>query len=444
MPDGDPSSPGAVQTRRRRAGRASGVQRFPGAPWQHARPMIGAAVFLVTYALISARRLAWLAFDRPAGALLGAVACVVLGVLGPKEALGAIDAPTLLLLFGVMGMGTFLAVDDFFEGLEGRIVALAGTPARLMGLLVWSSGLLSALITNDAVCVLGAPLVVRLIQRQRLPALPFLLALATGANTGSVATLVGNPQNMLVGMLGGIEYGAHLKLVGPVALLGLAVNQGLLWLFFRRALAAASLTPPTEAPRPVSPRSWVTLSVILGTAVVYSLGGDLAWSAVAGFVLLMLLHRRETRELWPRIDWSLLLFFAALFVVVEGLMRSGLPAQAFARFPLSTGEDGLLASLRLAGIFLVGSNVVSNVPFILVVREQLATLPDPKFGWELLAMASTFAGNLTLLGSVANVIVAEAGREVGGLGFWQYLRVGAPLAVITTLLGVGWMVAVAG
>ena len=257
--------------------------------------MIGAAVFLVTYGLISARRLSWLAFDRPAGALLGAVACVVLGVLGPKEALGAIDAPTLLLLFGVMGMGTFLAVDDFFEGLEARIVSVARTPARLLGLLVWSSGLLSALITNDAVCVLGAPLVVRLIQRQRLPALPFLLALATGANTGSVATLVGNPQNMLCGMLGGLEYGAHLQLVGPVALLGLAVNQGLLWLFFRRELAAVALTPPTEAHRPVSAPSWMTLSVILGTAVVYSLGGDLAWSAVAGFVLLMLLHRRDTR-----------------------------------------------------------------------------------------------------------------------------------------------------
>jgi Na+/H+ antiporter NhaD/arsenite permease-like protein len=249
---------------------------------------------------------------------------------------------------------------------------------------------------------------------------------------------------MLCGMLGGLEYAEHLWLVGPVALLGLAVNQGLLWLFFRRELGASALTPPMEALRPVSGRSWMTLSVILGTAAVYALGGELAWSAVAGFVLLMLLHRRDTRELWPRIDWSLLLFFAALFVVVEGLMRSGLPAEAFARFPLSTGEEGPMAWLRLAGIFLVGSNIVSNVPFILVVREQLATLPDPKLGWELLAMASTFAGNLTLLGSVANVIVAEAGREVGGIGFWQYLRVGAPLAVITTLLGVAWMLAMTG
>ena len=154
----------------------------------------------------------------------------------------------------------------------------------------------------------------------------------------------------------------------------------------------------------------------------------------------MLLHRRDTRQLWPRIDWSLLLFFGGLFVVVEGLTKSGLPAVVFQRFPLAAG-NGILEWTRLSGIFLVGSNVVSNVPFILVVREQMATLPDPRLGWELLAMASTFAGNLTILGSVANIIVAEAGRDVGGIGFWEHLRVGLPLAVTTTLLGALWMTA---
>src|SRR5690606_6967231 len=127
-------------------------------------------------------------FDRPAGALLGAVACVAFGVLAPEQALAAVDASTLLLLLGVMGMGAFLAVDGLFEQLEGKLIAIARTPARLLGLLIWGSGLLAAVITNDAVCVLGAPLVVRLIERHRLPPLPYLLALATAANTGSVAT----------------------------------------------------------------------------------------------------------------------------------------------------------------------------------------------------------------------------------------------------------------
>jgi len=404
----------------------------------------GIVIFALTYALISARRLRVLNLDRPAAALLGAVTCVVAGVLSPRDALGAVDAGTLLLLFGVMGMGAFLAVDGFFDGMEQRLVALARTPSRLLAWIVWGAGLLSALVTNDAVCVLGAPLVVRLVERHRLPPLPFLLALATASNTGSVATLVGNPQNMLCGALGGLSYREHLALMGPVAIAALAVNQALLGRWFRRDLAAATLQP-LAAPVALSRRVKATLGVVAGSVVAYLSGGDLAWTAAAGFVLLMLVHRRDTRELWPRIDWSVLLFFAGLFVVVEGFTRSGAPAALFARFPLAGGaaSGGPGEWLRLALIFLVGSNLVSNVPFILVVRDQMATLPDPRLGWELLAMASTFAGNLTLLGSVANIIVAEAARGLGGYGFWQHLRVGFPLALATTLLGVAWLSLVA-
>jgi len=410
--------------------------------------LAGITIFAVTYVLISVRRLGWLGFDRPAGALLGATACVVSGVLRPREALGAIDGATLLLLFGMMGMGAFLSLDGFFDALELRIAKWAGTPARMLGLLVWGSGLLSALITNDAVCVLGALLVVRSIRRHELPALPFLLALATGANTGSVATLVGNPQNMLCGLLGGLSYRSHFLLMAPVAAFGLALNHALLAFSFRRQLAEAKLAgaapgEPDTAGQ-LSRASTLTLGVIAASSLVYMLGGDLAWTAAGGFVVLMLGHRRDTRELWPRIDWALLLFFSGLFVVVEGFARSGAPAAFFERFPLASAQVGVGAWLRLAGIFLVGSNVVSNVPFILVVRDQMATLHDPTLAWELLAMASTFAGNLTLLGSVANIIVAEAGHEVGGIGFWEYLKVGLPLAVTTTLFGVLWLLWVTG
>lgn len=398
----------------------------------------GLLIFVVTYALISARRLQWLGFDRPAGALLGAVACVVFRVLGPAEALGAVNGETLLLLFGVMGMGAFLAIDGFFDGVEAWASALAKTPSRLLGLVVWCSGLLSAFITNDAVCVLGAPVIIRIIKRNDLPALPFLLALATSANTGSVATLVGNPQNMLCGTLGGLDYLGHLAYAGPVAIAGLAVNHGVLHASFRRHIAAAVLAR-TQTDSRFGIRTTIDLVVIGATALVYAMGADLAWTATAGFVALMLVHRRDTRQLWNRIEWSLLLFFGGLFVVVAGLMHSGAPALFFARFPLAAGVRGFIGWLRLAAIFLIGSNVVSNVPFILVVREQMATLSDPRFGWELLAMASTFAGNLTLLGSVANIIVAESARAVGGIGFFQYLRVGLPVAVLTTIIGVVWM-----
>lgn len=401
----------------------------------------GIAIFAVTYVLISTRRLSWLGFDRPAGALLGAVACVALGVLNPQEAVSAINAPTILLLFGVMGMGAFLGLDGFFDNIEHAIVRRARTPARLLASIVWGAGLLSAFITNDAVCVLGAPIVVRLIRRHKLPPLPFLVALATAANTGSVATLVGNPQNMLCAVLGELSYRDHLIVVGPLALVCLAVNHVLLHAVFWRQLGRAPLGTDANA-SPINARTGVTLGVVIATAVVYTLGANLAWSATTGFVLLMLLHRRDTALLWGRIDWSLLLFFAGLFVVVEGLMQSGAPARFFERFPLvEAGANGLAGWIRAAGLFLVGSNVVSNVPFILLVRDQMATLPSPTLGWELLTVASTFAGNLTLLGSVANIIVAESARDIGGVGFLDYLKVGFPLAIVTMLIGVLWLAA---
>lgn len=408
---------------------------------------LGLVVFAITYVVISARRLQWLPLDRPAGALLGAVACVATGVLAPAAALAAIDGATLLLLFGVMGIGAFLARDGFFVAAEAWLVRRAATPTRLLGLVVWGAGSLAALVTNDAVCVLAAPLLVRLVQRHRLPPLPFLLALSTAANTGSVATLVGNPQNMLCGLLGELVFREYLVRMAPVAILGLAINHALLLLVFRRALAGAALVPAAagaEREPQVAGRRWVVTMVVLGaTAVAYVAGAPMAWTAVAGFALLMLVHRTDTRGLWANIDWSLLVFFAGLFVVVQGLVESGAPAWLFSRFPLVIDWAEPLGVLRGAGIFVVGSNLVSNVPFILVVREPLAALPEPARAWELLAMASTFAGNLTLLGSVANVIVAEAGREVGGIGFFSFLRVGVPLTVLTTLVGVGWLLLVA-
>ncbi len=403
--------------------------------------VVGVVVFAITYVLIAARRLQLVGLDRPAAALMGAIACVALGVLTPEAAIASIDGATLLLLFGVMGMGAFLAVDGFFEELEPHLVARARSPARLLGGIVWGSGALGALVTNDAVCVLGAPLVVRLIERHKLPALPFLLALATGANTGSVATLVGNPQNMLCGILGELSYLDFALRMTPVAIAGLAINHAVLMLAYRRQLAAARLEegpPPARFGR----KNHVTLAVIAGTAVALSFGLPLAWTAATGFAILLIVHRRDARQLWARIDWALLLFFASLFVVVAGFVASGAPAWIFARLSLAELAQGPGGGAALAAFFLVGSNVVSNVPFILVVREPMDALAEPALGWHLLAMASTFAGNLTLLGSVANVIVAEAGRDVGGLGFWAHLKVGAPIALLTTAVGTAWVLLV--
>lgn len=397
--------------------------------------MLGGIIFLISYVLISARRLGYFPLGRPGAALLGAVACVATGAVPAERALAAIDGHTILLLFGMMGMGAFLELDDFAARVEGFVGRAVRTRARLLGLVVWGSGLAAALVTNDAVCVLGAPIVVSLIRARDLPPLPYLLALATGANTGSVATLVGNPQNMLCASLGGLDYARYALTMLPVAVLALAINHGVIAWVHRKDLEG-ELAPPSARPPMFDRRVTLTVAVLAGTTALYMAGLDLPWTAVGGFTLLLVAHRRDATQVWPKIEWSVLLFFAGLFVVVEGLSAGGLPDALFARFPLA-GDGGGLP--RLSAIFLVGSNIVSNVPFIMIVEGHMASLGDPRASWTLLAMASTFAGNLTLLGSVANIIVAERAREVGGLGFFSYLKVGLPVALASTALGTAWL-----
>jgi Na+/H+ antiporter NhaD/arsenite permease-like protein len=407
----------------------------------------GVCVFVLTYLLIAGPRLRAVPLDRAGGALLGAVLAVLLGVLTPAQAIAAINGQTLLLLFGLMGVGAFLLEGGLLDRAAVAIAAWAGTPQRLLAALIWGAGLLSALVTNDAVCVIAAPVVVAWIARHRLPPLPFLVALATAANTGSVATLVGNPQNMLCATLGGLAYRAYAIHVVPVALISLGINHVVVAVMFRRALADARLDLPggDSATAPARDgRTAITLAVIAATVIAYLVGADLAFTAVAGFVGLLVLHRVDPTRFWARIDWAVLLFFGGLFVVVEALVRSGGAAWVLAHVPLYEGAGRASDYVRTAGLFLLGSNVVSNVPFILVVKDEMARLPQPQLGWELLAVASTFAGNLTLLGSVANIIVAERGRAVGGLPFFAYLRVGLPVALLTTAAGTGWLIWVHG
>jgi Na+/H+ antiporter NhaD/arsenite permease-like protein len=394
----------------------------------------GLLVFALTYVLIATRRLKFARLDRPAGALVGAVLAVAVGAITPEEAAKAVDHTTLVLLFAVMGMGAFLSLDGFFERAGRLVVARARTRRRLIGALVWSAGLLSAVVTNDAVCVLLAPLVVQWIRKDGLPRLPMLAALATGANTGSVATLVGNPQNMLVGSLGQLQFAPFMFRMLPVALVGLAINHALLLVLFKKELDG-ELSPEVEPTALFTTRSSVTLLVILGTVVIYAAGGSLSFTALGGFAVLLVVHRSDPATVWERIDWSVLVFFGALFVAVDALARSGFAEWAFGHFPLVSDKPGTLDWLRASGVFLIGSNLVTNVPFILIVRPEMAKLPDATLGWELLAMASTFAGNLTLLGSVANVIVAEKAAPVGGIRFGEYLKIGVPVALLTTLAG---------
>jgi Na+/H+ antiporter NhaD/arsenite permease-like protein len=406
---------------------------------QENREIVAIAIFAFTYALISGRRLKILPLNRPAAALLGAVLMVVCGVLTPEQAYRAVDYNTLVLLLGMMLISVYMSLAGFFEWAADWILHVAHSPQRLLLYLVFVSGTLSALLVNDTVCLMLTPLVVAVIVRGRLPLPPYLLALAMSANVGSVATLVGNPQNMIIGHLSHLPFAGFSASLLPVALAGLAIEYAVLSFGFRRVLREARIATDRAAPvrslhRPLMA---ITLGVLALVFAGFVAGCNLAWTALAGGVLVMVLARRDTHEVLKLVDWHLLVFFAALFVVVEALDGTGLPAQIYDHLRGTFGGTRAAQAWNLAWFSAAGSNVFSNVPFVLVAGKWIPHFIDAALMWKVLALATTFAGNLTILGSVANIIVVESARGHCEVGFWDYARYGIPVTLLTTVAGMG-------
>lgn len=385
-------------------------------------------VFLLTYALIAARRLRILPIGRPAGALLGAFLMVAVGALTPAQSYAAVDGDTLVLLFAMMAIVAYVERAGFFAWAAAHGLRRARTPLGLLYAVALLSAALSALLVNDTVCVFLTPLVVAACQAARLPLGPYLIALATSANLGSAATLVGNPQNMIIGGLSGMSFGTFSALAAPTAALALALNLGLLRLYYARRLGDAPLPAPAVA-APDGPRLLRAAVVVAGLLVAFFAGAHLGYAALGGLVALIVLEREDPQEVFARVDWTLLVFFAALFVVVAGLAGTGLVDEAWRAAGPSLGHDTPAGLAALTALYTLGSNLVSNVPMVLLAAPGLADPQDP-FAWVLLGFVTTVAGNLTLIGSVANIIVAEKARHAHDLGFLEYLRFG----LVSTLL----------
>lgn len=393
--------------------------------------------FGITYLLISGRRLKVLPLNRPAAALLGAVLMVVCGVMTPERVYQSVDYDTLVLLLGMMLFTTYLFLAGFFDWAADLVLRKANTPQLLLLYLIVTSGILSALLVNDTVCLMLTPLVVAVINRGKLPLAPYLLALAMSANIGSVATLVGNPQNMIIGNLSGIPFVRFSFSLLPVAVVGLVIQHAVLSFGFRKTLREASIPKTTEVlQRPLDRRLMgITLTVFALVIVGFVSGFNLAWTALGGGALVMVLARRDTHEVLKLVDWNLLLFFAALFVVVEGLNGTGLPDQIFNRVRGLFGVTPVSQSWNFAWFSALGSNIFSNVPFVLVAGKWIGNFSDPELMWKVMALATTLAGNLTILGSVANIIVVESARGHAEIGFWDYARFGIPVTILTTIAG---------
>ncbi|HUL54054.1 MAG TPA: anion transporter [Opitutaceae bacterium] len=401
------------------------------------REIVAIAIFACTYLLISGRRLKVLPLNRPAAALLGTVLMVACGVMTPEQAYRAVDYDTLVLLLGMSLMSAYLYLAGFFEWTADWVLRTARTPRRLLLYLILTSGTLSALLVNDTICFMLTPLVVTVVVRGRLPLLPYLLALAMSANLGSVATLVGNPQNMIIGHLSQVPFLRFSASLVPVAIAGLAIQYAVLGWGFREVLARAVIAPAPEAPRPVDRRLLRLTGIVLALVFAGFLAGlNLSWTALSGAALIMVLARRDTHEVLKLVDWHLLLFFAGLFVVVAGLDNTGLPDQLYGRLHGLFGVTARAQVWTFSWLSVVGSNLFSNVPFVLIAGKWIHGFAQPELMWKVLALATTFAGNLTILGSVANIIVVESARGRIEVGFWDYARLGIPVTVLTTAAGI--------
>ena len=403
--------------------------------WQ--RELVASAIFAITYVLISGRQLKILPLNRPAAALLGAVLMIATGVMTPERAYRAINYDTLVLLLGMMLISAYLYLAHFFEWAAGLVLKFSRTPERLLLYVTLTSGILSALLVNDTICLMLTPLVVAVIRRGKLPLLPFLIALATSANVGSVATLVGNPQNMIIGHFSGISFPEFSRTLLPAAVVGLAINFFILRYGFRKMLRETSISRG-EHRIPKLERGLFALVCVVFVSIFagFLAGLNLAWTAMAGAALVMVLARRDTHDVLKLVDWHLLLFFAALFVVVDGLSDTGLPDAIYSRLQPIFGASVPAQAWNLAWFSVLGSNIFSNVPFVLVAGSWVARFTEPVLMWKVLALATTFAGNLTIIGSVANMIVVESARDHIQVGFWDYARFGIPITILTTAVGV--------
>ncbi|MCA1814325.1 MAG: hypothetical protein LC624_10315 [Halobacteriales archaeon] len=406
--------------------------------------MLAALVILVvTYALLTMRRLPGTKLrHRPLVALLGGLAMMAAGELALPDALRAVNLDILALLFGMLSMAACLEVCGFFDWLSWRVVELATGQRALLAGTMLVTAVLSALILNDAVVLIFTPVLVKACRLLRVDAMPYLAGEALAANIGSVATEVGNPQNAFIAIQSGIPFGAYALALVPVAAACLLLGIGLLFLLFRRALAQPlakrdlELLPPKGHTQPALLRAalLVLLGVLLGFVLGPRFGLSIAHVALAGglavMVATLVLLPRELPHLARGVDWTILVFFVGLFWLIAGFRAQGWSDQLAA--PFLGGAAPSVTTLTAWSAAL--SNVVSNVPAVLLISPTLEPLHDTRL-WLALAASSTLAGNATLVGAAANVIVAETARAHGAeFDVKRFMLAGVPVTLATLAL----------
>lgn len=391
-------------------------------------------VFTFTYGVLALGYVPWFRLDRTGAAFVGAVAMVAGGILTEEQAFRAQDHETLVLLFSMMIVVSFLMNSGILGRLREAMLEGGHQPQRLLWMVVGLSGGLSALFINDIVCLVLTPMVLYCCRRRGYLPMPHLLGLAMGSNLGSMMTPVGNPQNIYIASVGKIGYADFVLAMAPVSLLGLVLLAWILQRMYqgRWLEEHPPESTPAEPSSPIVPYVLVRTLVVLGMILVaFWWGAPLATVAAAGAAFLMVTRRIRRQQLFSLIDWDLLVLFVSLFVLTEAARLAHILDRVYAALSFLDLENGLAVS----ALTLVFSNLFSNVPAVFFLSQFVARLADPQQGYLLMAMISTLAGNLTLVGSIANLIVAEKARPSVVIDFWSYTRVGAPVTLLTMTFG---------
>lgn len=418
------------------------------------------AVFLITYFLISFRRIPVIKLSRSSAALFGAFLMVALGILSMQRAWEALDIEVIMLLSGMMLLVGTLQSCGMFEIICVTMVRLSSTPLRFFLLIMTVSAILSALVLNDAVVLLFTPVIIEACIRLRVNPVPYLIGEVMAANIGSVATVVGNPQNAFIATRAGIGFLDFSVNLVPVAVLCLLASMMLLVFIFRRDLWRVSFPSALDPDglmtlhqvrqvenqnscRRLIPRkrllpllAVLTLGTVMAFAFSHQMGVPLSHiafiSGAAAVILSVSLTDLKPRELVDRVDWSIILFFLGLFVVIQGVTDSGL-LSAFQVSPIFGGGESVLDLPGLTMLSAVLSNLFSNVPSVMLLAEMIPVGETEL--WLILAASSTLAGNATLLGSAANIIMAERAERLGQeIDFWRFMLIGLPVTAMNLVI----------
>ena len=400
---------------------------------------IALIIFIITYSGIIFTRLPWVNVDRPSAAYFGAVAMIVTGVLSFEEAILAIDFNTIALLLGMMIVIATLELDGFFAFIAQKTIFFSKTPLQLLWIITFTTGIASAFLVNDAVVLMFTPIIISICRSAKLDPKPYLIAEILASNVGSAMTITGNPQNMLIGIYSGIPYLYFLLHLLPVSIIGMIVIVLCIKRMYAQTFETQYVLHYSQNEYEYNLSSMIfSVPIFILITVFFLLHHVLDISipliALIGSSLILLLGKIKPSKIIKEIDWVLLLFFASLFIVVKGAEKAGILSM-FIQF--SHFNDSFYSITILHVVSLVFSQIVSNVPFVILLGPTLKH-GNSKLLWLVLASSSTLAGNATIIGAMANLIVLESAAKSGvKISFMEFLKPGMVVTIITLLLSVG-------